>query len=138
TIASCCEVADVQLGPRSLRLAHARGSTAATHAIFCAGAWADRLAVAAGAGPDPRIVPFRGAYLQLVPERRELVRSLIYPVPDPSLPFLGVHLTRRIDGEVLIGPTALLGTRGLGRTLAWPGSWRLFRRWWRTGLEEIR
>ena len=73
-----------------------------------------------------------------MPERRELVRSLIYPVPDPSLPFLGVHLTRRIDGEVLIGPTALLGAAGLGRTLAWPGSWRLFRRWWRTGLEEIR
>ena len=78
------------------------------HAVFCAGAWADRLAVAAGADPDPRIVPFRGAYLRLVPERRQLVRSLIYPVPDPSLPFLGVHLTKHIGGEVLIGPTALL------------------------------
>jgi 2-hydroxyglutarate dehydrogenase len=59
-------------------------------------------------------------------------------VPDPALPFLGVHLTRRIDGEVLVGPTALLGVSGLGRTLAWPGAWRLFRRWWRTGLTEIR
>ena len=126
----------------ALRLAHARGATEAGHAIFCAGAWADRLAVAAGADPDPRIVPFRGAYLRLVPERRDLVRSLIYPVPDPSLPFLGVHLTRHIDGDVLIGPTALLaGARDayrLGRvrradlidTLAWPGTWRMSRRLW--------
>ena len=85
-----------------------------------------------------------------MPERRELVRALIYPVPDPSLPFLGVHLTRHIDGDVLIGPTALLaGARDayalrrvrradLLDTLAWPGSWRMFRRWWRTGLTELR
>ena len=130
---------------RSL-LQHAHGATEAGRAIFCAGAWSDRLAVMAGADPDPRIVPFRGAYLRLVPERRELVRSLIYPVPDPSLPFLGVHLTKQIDGDVLIGPTALLaGARDayrLGKvrredvldTLAWPGSWRMFRHWWRTGL----
>ena len=137
-IATGCEVSSLVPGHGSLRIAHSQGVTEARHAIFCAGGRADRLAVAAGADPDPRIVPFRGAYLQLVPERRELVRSLIYPVPDPSLPFLGVHLTKRIDGEVLIGPTALLGASGLGRTLAWPGSWRLFRRWWRTGLEEIR
>jgi (S)-2-hydroxyglutarate dehydrogenase len=126
------------------------GVTEAGHAIFCAGAWADRLAVAAGADPDPRIVPFRGAYLRLAPERRELVRSLIYPVPDPSLPFLGVHLTKHIDGEVLIGPTALLAgardaytlsrvsPRDVADTLAWPGSWRMFARWWRTGLTEMR
>ncbi len=69
---------------------------------------ADRLATAAGAPADPRIVPFRGAYLRLRPERRELVRGLIYPVPDPELPFLGVHLTRHVRGDVLIGPTALL------------------------------
>jgi (S)-2-hydroxyglutarate dehydrogenase len=133
-----CEVSSLDPGQGSLRIAHSLGVTEARHAICCAGAWADRLAVAAGADPDPRIVPFRGAYLQLVPAKRQLVRSLIYPVPDPLLPFLGVHLTKRIDGEVLIGPTALLGTAGLGRTLAWPGSWRLFRKWWRTGIEEIR
>jgi L-2-hydroxyglutarate oxidase len=137
-IATGCEVTSLEPVHGALRIAHSQGTTEARHAIFCAGGWADRLAVAAGADPDPRIVPFRGAYLQLVPERRGLVRSLIYPVPDSSLPFLGVHLTKRIDGEVLIGPTALLATSGLGRTLAWPGSWRLFRRWWRTGLEEIR
>jgi 2-hydroxyglutarate dehydrogenase len=100
--------------------------------VFCAGAGSDRLAVAAGASPDPRIVPFRGSYPYLRPERRELVRSLIYPVPDPSLPFLGVHLRRHIDGEVSLGPTALLAPHAL-RDLTWPGTWRVARRWWRTG-----
>jgi L-2-hydroxyglutarate oxidase len=121
----------------------------ATRAVFCAGLWSDRLAVRAGASPDPRIVPFRGGYLRLVPERRSLVRGLIYPVPDPSLPFLGIHLTPRVDGEVLLGPSALLvGARDayrIGRlrgrdiadTLTWPGSWRMAARWWRTGLREM-
>jgi L-2-hydroxyglutarate oxidase len=149
TIATGCGIERVEQRSATLRLLHAHGATEAGHAIFCAGAWADRLAVAAGADPNPRIVPFRGAYLRLVPARRSLVRSLIYPVPDPTLPFLGVHLSRHIDGDVLIGPTALLaGARdayALGRvrredlldTLAWPGSWRMFRRWWRTGLTEL-
>src|ERR1019366_6063807 len=108
TVATGCEITGVASGRRSLRLTHSQGATEAGHAVFCAGAWADRLAVIAGADPDPRIVPFRGAYLRLVPDRREPVRALIYPVPDPALPFLGVHLTRNIDGEVLIGPTALM------------------------------
>ncbi len=149
-VATGCGVQDVEVKASGLRLLHARGATEAGHAIFCAGAWADRLAVAAGADPDPRIVPFRGAYLRLKPECRDLVRSLIYPVPDPSLPFLGVHLTKHIDGDVLIGPTALLAgardaydLRRIRRedvldTLAWPGSWRMFRHWWRTGLTELR
>ncbi len=94
------------------------------------------MAVAAGASPDPRIIPFRGAYLYLRPERSELVRSLIYPVPDPSLPFLGVHLSRHIDGHVSLGPTALLAPRA-ARDLTWPGTWRMARRWWRTGVTEI-
>jgi L-2-hydroxyglutarate oxidase len=150
TIATGCGVHGVRVGARALRLEHAQGATRAGHAIFCAGAWSDRLAVAAGADPNPRIVPFRGAYLRLASERRELVRSLIYPVPDPALPFLGVHLTRHIDGEVLIGPTALVaGARDayrLGRvrardlldTLGWPGTWRMLARWWRTGAVELR
>jgi L-2-hydroxyglutarate oxidase len=149
-VARGCEVKSVETTARSLRLVHGRGTLEAAHAIFCAGAWADRLAVAAGADPDPRIVPFRGAYLRLVTERRHLVRSLIYPVPDPSLPFLGVHLTRSVNGEVLIGPTALVaGARDAYRlgsvrgqdvfdTLAWPGTWRMLRRFWRTGLNELR
>jgi L-2-hydroxyglutarate oxidase len=114
----------------------AGGETRARFAVFCAGAAADRLAVTAGADPDPRIVPFRGAYLYLRPERARLVRSLIYPVPDPSLPFLGVHLSRHIDGHVSLGPTALLAPRA-ARDLTWPGTWRMARRWWRTGITEI-
>jgi (S)-2-hydroxyglutarate dehydrogenase len=149
-VATDCAVEGLETRPNGLRLLHNRGATETSHAVFCAGAWADRLAVAAGADPDPRIVPFRGAYLRLKPERRNLVRSLIYPVPDPSLPFLGVHLTKHIDGDVLVGPTALLAgardayeltqlRRGdLLDTLAWPGSWRMFRSWWRTGLTELR
>jgi L-2-hydroxyglutarate oxidase len=106
---------------------------AARHAVFCAGGQASRLAVAAGAPEDPRIVPFRGQYLSLRPQARELVRGLIYPVPDPDLPFLGVHLTRHISGDVLLGPSAML----VGG-LRWPGTWRVVRRFWRTGLQELR
>jgi (S)-2-hydroxyglutarate dehydrogenase len=106
---------------------------AARHAVFCAGGQASRLAVAAGAPEDPRIVPFRGQYLRLRPAARELVRGLIYPVPDPDLPFLGVHLTRHISGDVLLGPSAML----VGG-LRWPGTWRVVRRFWRTGVQELR
>jgi 2-hydroxyglutarate dehydrogenase len=121
----------------------------ARRAVACAGAWSDRLAVASGARPDLRIVPFRGAYLRLAPERAHLVRGQIYPVPDPALPFLGVHLSRTIDGDVLIGPTALLAPArdayrlsavrraDLVDALRWPGTVRLMRRWWRTGLTEL-
>jgi 2-hydroxyglutarate dehydrogenase len=119
----------------------------AARAVCCAGAWSDRLALASGARSDLRIVPFRGAYLRLT--RPELVRGQIYPVPDPSLPFLGVHLSRTVAGEVLLGPTALMaGARDayslarvnradLGATLRWPGTARLVRRWWRTGAREL-
>ncbi len=121
-------------GSRRVVLRHARGAVAAGFAVLCAGAWSDRIARLAGADPDPRIVPFRGAYLRLRADRRALVRGLIYPVPDPSLPFLGVHLTRHHGGDVLIGPTALLApARGayrlrtvrradVGETLRWPGT----------------
>jgi L-2-hydroxyglutarate oxidase len=132
-----CGVDAVEQRPGRLALVHQGGETGARFAVFCAGAWSDRLAVMAGAPSDPRIVPFRGAYVYLRPDRRALVRSLIYPVPDPSLPFLGVHLSRHIDGEVSLGPTALLAPRH-PRDVAWPGTWRMVRRWWRTGLTEIR
>jgi (S)-2-hydroxyglutarate dehydrogenase len=136
-VVTSCGVEGVEHRPGRIGLVHSSGETRARFAVFCAGAGADRLAVAAGASPDPRIVPFRGSYLYLRPERRELVRSLIYPVPDSSLPFLGVHLSRHIDGEVSLGPTALLAPRA-ARDLAWPGTWRMARRWWRTGLTEVR
>jgi 2-hydroxyglutarate dehydrogenase len=126
-----CEVKRAQKGVVS----HAQGETRARAAVFCAGAWADRLARVSGAPADPRIVPFKGSYLKLKPERRKLVNGLIYPVPDPSLPFLGVHLTRHIDGEVLVGPTALMKPRP--DSLTWPGTYRMARRFWRTGLHEM-
>jgi L-2-hydroxyglutarate oxidase LhgO len=114
-------------------------------AVVCAGLHADRLARASGEDPEPRIIPFRGEYYSLTPERRYLVRGLIYPVPDPSLPFLGVHLTRRFDGAVLLGPNAVLAMaregyrrralswRDLYETLTWPGTRRMMRRHWRAG-----
>lgn len=150
TIATSTEVLSMQRQSGRTRVRHSNGELVAKRVITCAGAWADRVAVAAGADPDPRIVPFRGAYLKLKPERRELVRGLIYPVPDPDLPFLGVHLTKRVDQEILLGPTALIApaldayslrtvrARDLRATLAWPGTWKVARRFWRTGLNELR
>jgi (S)-2-hydroxyglutarate dehydrogenase len=131
---------EVRLGCGVHRIAgttvhHAEGTTNADRVIACAGAFSDRLAVASGGPADPRIVPFRGAYLKLAPQRRDLVRALIYPVPDPRLPFLGVHFSRHVDGNVYLGPTALLQPHL--RSLAWPGTWLMARRWWRTGLDEL-
>jgi (S)-2-hydroxyglutarate dehydrogenase len=149
-IATGCGVASVENGLEGVAVEHERGITAARALVACAGAWSDVLAVTAGADAEPRIVPFRGAYLRLRAERRELVRASIYPVPDPRLPFLGAHLTRGIDGEVLLGPTALmvgardayrlgrLRARDLASSLGWPGTWRLLARHWRAGLREIR
>ena len=140
-------------GVREIRdgvVRHAAGETTARAVVVCAGAWGDRLARAAGAPAEPRIVPFRGAYLRLRPERDRLVRANIYPVPNPELPFLGAHLTRGFDGAVLLGPTALIAgardayrlrrVRGadLRETLGWPGTWKLARRYWRAGATEIR
>jgi 2-hydroxyglutarate dehydrogenase len=130
-------IRSVRAGNGRIALAHERGETRARFAVFCAGVGSDKLAVAAGASPDPRIVPFRGAYLYLRPEKQPLVRSMIYPVPDPALPFLGVHLTRHIDGHVSLGPTALLAPRSLG-DLLWPGTIKMGLKWWRTGITEIR
>jgi 2-hydroxyglutarate dehydrogenase len=125
------------------------GPVSTAKAVACAGLWSDRLAEASGESGDPRIIPFRGGYLRLRPSARGLLRGLIYPVPDPSLPFLGVHLTRTIHGDVWLGPTALLAPsrtayslrsvsrRDLRATLSWPGTWRMARRFWRTGLTEI-
>ena len=150
TVATGCGVRSFERRNGRTQIRHARGETRARKVIVCAGAWSDRLAVAAGADADPRIVPFRGGYLKLRPDRRHLVRSLIYPVPDPDLPFLGVHLTKRVDGEILLGPTALVvgaldayrlrtvRPRDLRATLTWPGSWKMMRRFWRTGISELR
>ena len=144
-----CEVTAVETGADGATVRHRAGALGARAVIACAGLWADRLARAAGAPAAPRIVPFRGAYLQLRPERAALVRANIYPVPDPELPFLGAHLTRGPDGAVLLGPTALIaGARDAYRlrhlraadlrdTLAWPGTRRLIAHHWRAGAREL-
>ncbi|MPZ94035.1 MAG: L-2-hydroxyglutarate oxidase [Propionibacteriales bacterium] len=117
--------------------------------VVCAGLQSDRVARLAGDGWDPRIVPFRGEYHLLRPERRDLVRGLVYPVPDPRYPFLGVHVTPRVDGEVMIGPNAVLALAREGyrwrtvsgsdlrEVLASPAFRRFARRHWRTGVREL-
>ncbi|WP_190108390.1 L-2-hydroxyglutarate oxidase [Streptomyces cinnamoneus] len=118
--------------------------------VNCAGLHSDRVARLAGDTPGMRIVPFRGEYFELAPDRAELVRGLVYPVPDPAFPFLGVHLTRGIDGTVHVGPNAVpaLAREGYGwgvvrpgdlaGTVAFPGTWRMARRHWRYGAGEVR
>lgn len=130
-------------------LIRARNSTFRAHSLVnCAGLQADRVAFSAGMHPDLRIIPFRGEYYQFKPERGSLVKHLIYPVPDPQMPFLGVHFTRMIDGTVEAGPNAVLAwqregyqrsdisLRDLADTLTFGGFWKLSARFWRVGLEE--
>lgn len=105
--------------------------------ILCGGLQSERLAVLAGGDRNPRIVPFRGDYYLLRPERRSLVNGLVYPVPDPRYPFLGVHLTRRIDGEVMVGPNAVLALRDVGRLIGYAGFRKFARQHWRTGAREV-
>ncbi|MFI5179970.1 MAG: L-2-hydroxyglutarate oxidase [Thermoanaerobaculia bacterium] len=132
-----------------LRLVTAAGEISCRFVIACAGLQADRVARLFGADPGIRIVPFRGEYYELRPERRHLVRNLIYPVPDPRFPFLGVHFTRRVGGAVEAGPNAVLAFRreGYAKTsfslrdtaasLGWPGFWTLAGRYMATGLGEF-
>jgi L-2-hydroxyglutarate oxidase len=127
----------------------ARGSFDCAFLVNCAGLQADRVARLSGIEPEVRIVPFRGEYFDLVPARRELVRGLLYPVPDPRFPFLGVHLNRTVDGRVEAGPNAVLALkregyrwsdvslRDLKETAGWPGFWRMMRRTWRTAAGEV-
>lgn len=138
----------VQRGERVI-LQTPQGEIETRYLITCGGLYSDRLAEMTGAAADPRIVPFRGDYYVLVPSKRYLVRGLIYPVPDPALPFLGVHFTKRIDGEVWAGPNAVLAFAREGYeklrfdikedwlTLSFGGFWRLARKYWRTGLDEM-
>lgn len=133
-------------GQRSVRVGTDAGDLEATRVVSCAGLFADRLA---GSPDDVRIVPFRGEYHELAPARSHLVRGLIYPVPDPELPFLGVHLTRGISGRIHCGPNAVLALaregyswgrvvpRDLAEVLRYPGFHALVRRHWRSGVEEI-
>ena len=115
----------------------------------CAGLHSDRLARACGIDPGVRILPFRGEYSELIPERADLVRGLVYPVPNPDLPFLGIHLTRGLDCVVHVGPNAVpamaregyswraFSARDLAETLGYPGSWHLARKYAKVGAHEI-
>jgi L-2-hydroxyglutarate oxidase len=126
------------------------GQIVADALVNCAGLQADRIAKLAGIDPPARIIPFRGEYYELTPARRDLVRGLIYPVPDPQFPFLGVHLTRMIDGSVHAGPNAVLALAREGYTwkkikagdiadaISYPGLWRLARRHLPYGISEVR
>jgi len=150
--------ATIVTGARATAIRHAAdevvvettaGEFAARHVVNCAGLYSDRVARLSGAVPPARIVPFRGEYYTLRPEAQSLVRNLIYPVPDPSFPFLGVHFTRRIDGRIECGPNAVLAfaregyrkttvnLRDLAETLTYRGFWRLTARHWRAGAGEM-
>jgi L-2-hydroxyglutarate oxidase len=125
------------------------GAFRADVAVNCAGLYADRIARMDGVEPGVRILPFRGEYYELRPERRHLCRNLIYPVPDPAYPFLGVHFTRMIDGRVECGPSAVLAFAREGyrltdihlsdlvEMLTYPGFWHLARRYGRKGIQEL-
>jgi L-2-hydroxyglutarate oxidase len=131
--------AETSAGPISARLL-----------VNCAGLYSDRVASACGVQTQVKIIPFRGEYYRLKPSAEHLCRHLIYPVPDPRLPFLGVHFTRMIHGGVECGPNAVLALRRTGYRfsdisgrdvidmLTYPGFWRLVGRFWRTGIEEMR
>jgi len=126
-----------------------RGEVHGKFLINCGGLFCDRLARMAGARPDLQIIPFRGEYYTIAPQRRSLVKNLIYPVPDPALPFLGVHFTRTVDGSVEAGPNAVLAFARQGykktdfnlqdtrETLTFPGFWGMARKYWQTGIGEM-
>lgn len=149
---------DLRLGAKLLsisrsgatrRLATTAGEFETRFLVSCAGLHSDRVTRLDGADPRARVVPFRGEYYELVPEKRHLVRGLVYPVPDPRFPFLGVHLTKTVDGGVHAGPNAVLAfaregygkldvsPRDLAGILRYPGFWRIAAKFWRDGASEM-
>jgi L-2-hydroxyglutarate oxidase len=150
TVRTGARVSAVRKDGAGLVVETARGAVSCRLLVNCAGLQCDRIARLCGAEMDVRIVPFRGEYYELAPERQELVRGLIYPVPDPRFPFLGVHLTRMIKGGVEAGPNAVLALRREGYrwrdvsprdvadTASWPGFWKLAGRFWKIGAYEVR
>lgn len=143
------EVVDLAADGNRQRVATTDGEFSTRYLVTCGGQYSDRLAKLGGRDPKVQIVPFRGEYYELRPEKHHLVRSLIYPVPDPAFPFLGVHLTTMIDGGVHAGPNAVLALgresyrwrdidpAELAETLRYPGFWKLAAKHWRPGTEEM-
>ena len=150
TVLTSAAATGIRRGTSEIVVETSRGAFSATALINCAGLHSDRVSRMAGDEPGVMIVPFRGEYYDLVPERAWLVRALIYPVPDPRFPFLGVHFTRRITGKVDAGPNAVfalaregyrhrdISLRDLISSLAFPGFWRMARGNWRNGFDEFR
>jgi L-2-hydroxyglutarate oxidase len=143
-------VTGITESPDRVRIQTAKETLDADRLIVCAGLMADRLAAMQGLAADFRIIPFRGEYFRLRSQKSDIIRHLIYPVPDPALPFLGVHLTKMIDGTVTVGPNAVQGWKreGYGKfnfnfrdtfeTMSFPGFWKLSSRHLGSGLREFR
>ena len=144
------EVTGISESSEQVHIQTDSGSFQASRLVVCGGLMADRLAGMQSLANEFRIVPFRGEYFRLTPQKNDIIRHLVYPVPDPALPFLGVHLTKMIDGSVTVGPNAVQGWKreGYGKfnfsvrdtmeTLTFPGYWKFSSRHWRSGLREYR
>ena len=142
-------VGRIRRSSEGVELETPKGNLKAKHLINCAGLYADRVARMMGEASDIRIIPFRGEYFTLRPESHHLVSGLIYPVPDPRFPFLGVHYTRNIHGHVEAGPNAVLALKREGyrkldidvgetwETVTFPGFWKMSMRYWRVGMAEL-
>jgi L-2-hydroxyglutarate oxidase len=150
TVQTGAEVRDLDVRRDRVTVQTTAGDVPARYVVNCAGLYADRIAAMSGQAPGVLIVPFRGEYYELTPEAHHLCRNLIYPVPDPAFPFLGVHFTRMIDGRIECGPSAVLAFAREGyrfgdvdwgellETLTYPGFVKLSRRYWRKGVWELR
>jgi (S)-2-hydroxyglutarate dehydrogenase len=145
-----CEVTGISESAGYVTIVSGERRWQARHLIVCAGLQSDRLARLAGMKADHQIIPFRGEYYRLPAAKNDIISALIYPVPDPDLPFLGIHLTRMIDGGVTVGPNAVLGwsregypkfsfsARDAASFLQFPGFWRVMRKHLASGLTEMR
>ncbi|MFE5036099.1 L-2-hydroxyglutarate oxidase [Streptomyces sp. NPDC056683] len=146
----CFPVTSISTVPGGIEVASGQDRVRVDRLVLCAGLQSDSVARLAQDGQVPRIIPFRGEYMLLRPDRAHLVRGLVYPVPDPRYPFLGVHFTPRVDGSVEVGPNAVLALakegyrrsrvspRDLLALAGYPGAWRMAGRHWRTGIREYR
>ncbi len=148
TVLTSAAATGIRRMPGEIVVETSAGAFSTNSLINCAGLFSDRISRMAGDDPEVVIVPFRGEYYDLLPERASMVRALIYPVPDPRFPFLGVHFTRRISGKVDAGPNAVfalsregyrhtdISVRDLASAFAFPGFWRMAGRHWRNALDE--
>lgn len=149
TVRTSTKVVGIRPGGSETVVETSGGEFAARNVINCAGLFSDRIGRMAGEKPEVQIVPFRGEYYDVVPERAHLVKTLIYPVPDPRFPFLGVHFTRRVSGRVDAGPNAVFAfkregyrrkdfsLRDTAESLTFPGFWRVATKYWRSGKDEF-